>query len=93
MDLGGDELLTAGERQLVQRAAMCGAIVADFEARWVAGQSVQLHEYLAAVNVQRRVLVTLGLRRRPRDVTPRLQEYLRTHPDADDDAEDERLED
>ena len=76
-DLGGDDQLSAGERELVKRAALCGAIVADFEARWVAGQPVELNEYLAAVNVQRRVLATLGLQRRPRDVTlPSLREYL-----------------
>ena len=76
-DLGGDDQLSAGERELVKRAALCGAIVADFEARWVAGQPVELNEYLAAVNVQRRVLTTLGLQRRPRDVTlPSLREYL-----------------
>ncbi len=69
-DLGGNDQLSAGERELVKRAALCGAIVADFEARWVAGQLVELGEYLAAVNVQRRVLATLGLRRRARDVTP-----------------------
>jgi hypothetical protein len=90
VDLGGDTRLTAGELQLVQRAAMTGAIVADFEARWVAGQSIALHEYLAAVNVQRRVLAKLGLRRRSRDVTPTLQQYLRDHPDAVDENEDER---
>ena len=79
-DLGGDEQLSAGERELVKRAALCGAIVADFEARWVAGQLVELGEYLAAVNVQRRVLATLGLRRRPRDVTPSLSQYLQYKP-------------
>jgi hypothetical protein len=75
-DLGGDEQLSAGERQLVQRAAMCGAIVADFEARWVAGEPIALNEYLSAVNVQRRVLATLGLRREPRDVTPSLDQVI-----------------
>ena len=75
-DLGGDDRLSAGERELVKRAALCGAVVADFEARWVAGQPVELNEYLAAVNVQRRVLATLGLRRRSRDVTLSLREYL-----------------
>jgi hypothetical protein len=76
-DLGGPDQLSAGERELVKRAALCGAIVADFEARWVAGQLVELGEYLSAVNVQRRVLATLGLRRRARDVTPpSLREYL-----------------
>ena len=42
-DLGGDDQLSAGERELVKRAALCGAIVADFEARWVAGQPVELN--------------------------------------------------
>jgi hypothetical protein len=67
-DLGGDDQLSAGQRQLVHRAALTGAIVSDYEARWVAGEPIALNEYLAAVNVQRRVLATLGLERRPRDV-------------------------
>jgi hypothetical protein len=77
-DLGGADRLSAGELQLVTRAALTGAIVADFEARWVAGQQVALADYLAAVNVQRRVLATLGLQRRPRDTTPTLDQYLET---------------
>ena len=68
--------MTTGERQLVTRAAMTGAIVADFEARWVAGEHVQLADYLSAVNVQRRVLVTLGLQRRAKDTGPTLDQYL-----------------
>jgi hypothetical protein len=67
-DKGGDDQLSAGERQLVHRAALTGAIVADFEARWVAGEPIPLNEYLSAVNVQRRVLATLGLERRARPV-------------------------
>jgi hypothetical protein len=68
-DLGGDDQISEGQRQLVQRAAVCGAMIADYEARWIAGQPIPLNEYLAAVNVQRRVLATLGLERRARDVT------------------------
>src|SRR5262245_43031161 len=56
VELGGGDQLSAGERQLVQRAALCGAITEDFETRWVAGHPIELTEYLAAVNVQRRVL-------------------------------------
>ncbi len=67
-DLGGEDRLSAGEKQLVQRAAMTGAIVADFETRWIAGEQVPLGDYLQAVNVQRRVLATLGLERRQRIV-------------------------
>lgn len=93
-DLGGE--LSAGEKQLVQRASMIGAIVEDFETKWVAGQPVELNEYLSAVNVQRRVLSTLGLRRRSRDVTPSLSEYLdqihhqQQTTDDDEEAGDEQ---
>jgi hypothetical protein len=68
-DMGGDDQLSEGERQLVTRAALLGAIVADFETRWVTGQQIPLSEYLSAVNVQRRVLATLGLERRQKEVT------------------------
>jgi hypothetical protein len=37
---------------------------------------VPLSDYLTAVNVQRRVLATLGLQRRQRDVSPTLSDYL-----------------
>lgn len=73
------------------RAAMTGAIVADFEARWVAGEQVQLGDYLQAVNVQRRLLATLGLERRARDVTPTLQEYLASKDGAREGPDAERI--
>ena len=74
--MGGGDRLSEAERQLVQRAAVLGAVVEHAEARFLAGKAVDLAEYLAAINAQRRLLVTLGLQRRPRDVTPSLQEYL-----------------
>ena len=87
-DLGGEDQLTAGERQLVTRAAMTGAIVADFEARWVAGQQVPLGDYLQAVNVQRRVLATLGcLERRAKNIGPSLDQYLADGEAVDADTE------
>jgi hypothetical protein len=82
-DMGGEDRLSAGERQLVTRAAMTGAIVADFEARWVSGEPVALAEYLSAVNVQRRVLATLGLERRPREIEPTLAQYLASRDASD----------
>jgi hypothetical protein len=66
-DLGND--LTAGERQLVQRVALVGAIVDDFETKWVAGQQIELSEYLQACRTQCRLLALLGLQRRARNIT------------------------
>jgi hypothetical protein len=83
-DLGGADRLTSGQRQLVQRAAVLGALIEDTEARWATGEAIEVGDYLAAINAQRRVLATLGLKRVPRDVTPSLAEYIATHrPEAE----------
>jgi hypothetical protein len=72
-------ILLRGVRQLCQRAALLAAIVEDFETRWLAGEAVDLSSHLSAVGVQRRVL-SLGLHRQPRDVTPGLGDYLADSP-------------
>jgi hypothetical protein len=46
------------------------AIVEDCEVRWLERKPINVDTYLAAVNAQRRVLITVGLDRVPRDVTP-----------------------
>jgi hypothetical protein len=67
-DLGGEQNLTAGRRQLIQHAALLGAVLEDYECRWLRQQPVEMSEYLQALNVQRRLLVTLGLDRQARQV-------------------------
>jgi hypothetical protein len=85
-DLGGGDQLTEGARQLVQRAAILGTFVESCEAQWLAGEAVELADYLAAVNSQRRVLATIGIERRnPRDITPTLADIAR---DIDAERED-----
>ena len=79
-DLGGEDHLTEGVRQLVQRAAVLGAMIEDNEARWITGDKFDVPEYLAAINAQRRVLATIGLERRTRDVTPDLRNYIASNP-------------
>lgn len=75
-DLGGTAALSEGQRQLIQRAAVLGALIEDCEAHWIGGEPVEMGRYLSAINSQRRVLATLGLERRARDVTPSLAAYL-----------------
>jgi hypothetical protein len=72
-DRGGKDQVSVAEQALIMRAAILGAIVSDFEARWVAGEPIPLPEYLSAVNVQRRVLATLGLKREQRTISWRDQ--------------------
>jgi hypothetical protein len=86
-DLGGD--VTAGQKQLVQRAAVVSAICEDFETRFLLGHAIELSDYLTATNVLRRVLATVGLERRARDVSPTLSEYLaHRHEDPLDEVVD-----
>ena len=80
-DLGGADRLSEGARQLVQRAAVLGAFIESCETKWLGGEAVPLADYLAAINSQRRVLATIGLERRARDVTP-LRERLGSHAGA-----------
>lgn len=81
-DLGGVENLTAGQKQLIQRAAVLAAMIKSSEAQWLSGQPIDLNTLLAAIGVQRRVLVTLGLERRAKAV-PSFSQWL---------AEKERVE-
>lgn len=74
-DLGGSDRLSTGERQLVQRAAVLGAVLTDTESRWIKGAPIDTTAYCTVVNAQRRVLESIGLRRRMRDV-PSLHDYL-----------------
>ena len=65
-DLGGSDRLSEGQRQLARRAAILGALLESVEVLWASGQDFDLSQYLATVNCHRRVLRTLGLKRRPR---------------------------
>jgi hypothetical protein len=76
-DLGGPDNVTVAERQIVQHAGVLGAVIEHQEALWLAGDEVDETALLAAVNCQRRLLETVGLRRRARDVTPNIHQYLK----------------
>jgi hypothetical protein len=81
-DLGGRDQLSAGELQLIQRAAITGAILEDMEVAWLAGGPIDVPTYVALGNAQRRYLETVGLKRAPRDVTPTLAQYLESKNEA-----------
>jgi hypothetical protein len=75
-DLGGADRLTTSEREIVRRAALISAMAEHLEAQWLLGKGLDVGAYTALVNVQRRLLTTVGLERRARDVTPDLSRYI-----------------
>jgi hypothetical protein len=68
-DLGRDP--STAESELIQRAALLGAILEDAEVRWLERRSVDLAVYGMLLDRQRRCLEALGLQRQPRNISPR----------------------
>ena len=74
-------------RPLVRRAACLIVELEQLERNFAlngCASSAQLLEYGRASNTLRRLLEAVGLQRRPRDVTPSLDEYLRQKANARD---------
>lgn len=75
-DLGRDP--STGQRQLIVRIAICAVVIEDLETRWIGGEAIDFGAYTRLLNTQRRLLATIGLERRARDVTPpTIEEYER----------------
>jgi hypothetical protein len=78
-DLGGDDAISAAERSIVRRAATLTVELERLELRFAtAGEATadDLDLYQRTAGNLRRLLESIGLERRARDVTPSLSEYL-----------------
>ncbi|MET3967229.1 hypothetical protein ACT4MK_17815 [Bradyrhizobium barranii] len=75
-DLGGEQNISTAEHQLIERAAVTGAMCESLAARWLLGEPADPALFATLSNAERRLLETVGLRRRARDATPSLREYL-----------------
>jgi hypothetical protein len=86
-DLGGADDLTEGMRQIVRTAAGLVVLREDLDVKIINGQKVDTGDYTRIANSLRRVLVSIGLERRAKDVTPDPLDYARRysrHADAED---------
>jgi hypothetical protein len=75
-DLGGIDVLSEAQFSLIKRAATIEVELELSEGRMSMGQEVDLDVFTRSASHLRRILETLGIERRPRDVTPTLREYL-----------------
>lgn len=78
-DLGGIDRLSAMQREIVDGAALLGAMIKDAGATYLSGDPVDLGEFMALTNAQRRLLADIGLERRAKDVTPTLRDIIAGH--------------
>lgn len=75
-DLGGNTNASVAQDQLARRASALAVMCEVAEAQLARGDPFDTAHYLTAANAQRRILVSLGLKRQARDVTPTLHTYL-----------------
>lgn len=86
-DLGGYDNTSEAEKLLCRKAASLTVQTESYDARVAAGEAVDGEDYVRLTNALTRVLLALGLRRRAKDVTPGLHDYLRGLADGEDDAQ------
>ena len=77
-DLGGREQLSAIEKSLIQAYAGSAILLDDLNARVVLGQEIDVGTHAQVTSALVRIASRLGLQRRQRDVTPTVEEYLRS---------------
>jgi hypothetical protein len=75
-DLGGHDVLSEGQMQLVRRASLISIKCEELEARAVQGESIDLDLFGQMTDRLGRCLQRLGIRRVPKNITPTVSEYL-----------------
>ena len=90
-DLGGQEAISEAERSLLRRAATLTTELERLEAKFASGEGTptDLDLYQRCSGNLRRLLESVGLQRRSRDVTPSLTQYIAQRYGQDAEAEDE----
>jgi hypothetical protein len=82
-DLGGPDNISEAERSIIRRAATLTVELEQMEAKFaVAGGAgrEQLYQYQTCSNTLRRLLETVGMKRRPKNVGPTLDQYIEQEP-------------
>lgn len=69
-DLGGSDAVSEAELILARRAASLVVVAEQYESRMADGGKLDLESYMPVVNTLMRLLSTLGLKRRPKHVSP-----------------------
>ena len=75
--MGGDP--SEAQNIIIRRATQLAVWCEQAEADAASGKPLNIGEYSTATNTLHRLLTTLGLERRLRDITPNIDRYLSKH--------------
>ena len=81
-DLGGSDLLSEGQKQLIRRCATIALACERAEAKAAQGEDIDLEVYGTLTDRLGRAFQRLGLKRQSRDITPDPLVYAREHDEA-----------
>ena len=87
-DLGGQDQLSAIELSLIDGYAGACVLLDDLNARILLGQEIDISALSQIINSMVKIASRLGLRRRQKDVTLDLQQYLQTRTRQTNDGVD-----
>jgi hypothetical protein len=76
-DLGGRDMLSEAQLSLIKRASTLELELEQAEGRLSKGEQIDLDSYGRAASHLRRILESLGLERKPKDIGPTLGDLLR----------------
>jgi hypothetical protein len=76
-DMGGESLLSESEKSLIRRASAIECELEQMEGRLSQREPVDLDAFTRAAGHLRRILETLGLQRRQKDIGPTLGDLMR----------------
>jgi len=77
-DLGGTATLSAMEQTIVKRIVHLEHLVEQKESALLSGGTLDVHEYLSAVNTLSGLLSKIGLKRRAKSIS--IKDYLNAQP-------------
>jgi hypothetical protein len=88
-DLGGEGALSTAEMILARRCAWLTTMCESLERKAAPLEPAEVSSYVLMTGHLARTLRALGLKRRPRDITPSLKDYLAAakRPESSDDLD------
>ena len=75
IDQGGEDHCSSAKLILVKRLAAVGAMLEEFEARYISGDAIDIDKYISLSQLAARLANSIGLSRKARTV-PELSDYI-----------------
>jgi hypothetical protein len=84
IDQGGADRLSEAKLQLIRRFSAAAVLAERMEARLARGEAIDIQEHALLCSTLTRLVQRIGVNRVAKDITPNLQDYIRSLPKEGD---------